>query len=392
MASKLTFAALGLGAALAATSAYAEDPAKIGMITTLSGPAGYLGEDVRDGFLLAMEEEGGKLGGTDIELLVEDDGLKPENAQQIADRMLKRDNVELITGIIFSNISPIVAPMTLGAGKFYVSPNSAPSTFAGAKCHEDYFVVSWQNDSLHEAAGIAAEKAGYKSAVAMAPNYQAGKDAVAGVKRRFSGEIVDEIYTQLGQSDYAAEIAKIRAAKPEMVFYFLPGGMGINFMKQYDQSGLKDEIPLVVSAPSLEQRVMEAVGDASLGVATSSHWNSDLDNAANKTFVEGFRKKYDREPTPYASQGYDTAKLIGSALKATGGKITSDKDAFRAALKAADFDSVRGDFKFANNNHPIHDWYAIKAEKGDDGKLRLVTTGVIAEDHVDAYHDECPMK
>lgn len=392
MASKLTFAALGLGAALAATSAYAEDPAKIGMITTLSGPAGYLGEDVRDGFLLAMDEEGGKLGGTDVELLVEDDGLKPENAQQIADRMLKRDNVELITGIIFSNISPIVAPMTLGAGKFYVSPNSAPSTFAGAKCHEDYFVVSWQNDSLHEAAGIAAEKAGYKSAVAMAPNYQAGKDSIAGFKRRFSGEIVDEIYTQLGQSDYAAEIAKIRAAKPEMVFYFLPGGMGINFMKQYDQSGLKDEIPLVVSAPSLEQRVMEAVGDASLGVATSSHWNSDLDNAANKTFVEGFRKKYDREPTPYASQGYDTAKLIGSALKATGGKITSDKDAFRAALKAADFDSVRGDFKFANNNHPIHDWYAIKAEKGDDGKLRLVTTGVIAEDHVDAYHDECPMK
>jgi branched-chain amino acid transport system substrate-binding protein len=392
MASKLTFAALGLGAALAATSAYAEDPAKIGMITTLSGPAGYLGEDVRDGFLLAMDEEGGKLGGVDIELLVEDDGLKPENAQQIADRMLKSDNVELITGVIFSNISPIVAPMTLGAGKFYVSPNSAPSTFAGAKCNEDYFVVSWQNDSLHEAAGMAAEKAGYKSAVAMAPNYQAGKDSIAGFKRRFSGEIVDEIYTQLGQSDYAAEIAKIRAAKPEMVFYFLPGGMGINFMKQYDQSGLKADIPLVVSAPSLEQRIMEAVGDASLGVATSSHWNADLDNAANKTFVEGFRKKYDREPTPYASQGYDTAKLIGSALKATGGKIMSDKDAFRAALKAADFDSVRGDFKFANNNHPIHDWYAIKAEKDADGNLQLVTTGVIAEDHVDAYHDECPMK
>ncbi len=392
MASRLTFAALGIGAALAASTALAADPVKIGMITTLSGPAGYLGEDVRDGFMLAMDEENGKLGGADVTLMVEDDGLKPENAQQIADRMIKRDGAEIITGVIFSNISPIVAPMALGAGLFYISPNSAPSTFAGEKCDPNYFVVSWQNDSLHEAAGIAAQKAGYKSAVALAPNYQAGKDAIAGFKRFFKGEIVDEIYTQLGQSDYAAEIAKIRADKPEMVFYFLPGGMGINFMKQYDQAGLKADIPLVVSAPSLEQRIMEAVGEASLGVSTSSHWNIDLDNAANKKFVEEFRAKYNREPTPYASQGYDTAKLIASALKSTGGKVSADKDGFRSALKAADFESTRGKFKFANNNHPIHDWYAIKAEKGSDGKLHLVTTGVIAEDHVDAYHDKCPMQ
>jgi len=392
MVSRLTLAALGLGTALVAAPALAEDPVKIGMITTLSGPAGYLGEDVRDGFLLAMDEEGGKLGGADIELIVEDDGLKPENAQQIADRMLKRDNVELITGIIFSNISPIVAPMTLGAGRFYVSPNSAPSIFAGEKCHEDYFVVSWQNDSLHEAAGKAAAASGHKNTIVLAPNYQAGKDSIAGFKRYYDGEIVDEIYTQLGQTDYAAEIAKIRAAKPEMVFYFLPGGMGINFMKQYDQSGLKGEIPLIVSSPSLEQRILGAVGDAALDVATSSHWNTDTDNAANKTFVDGFRKKYDREPTPYASQGYDTAKLIASALAKTGGKVMDDKDGFRTAMKAADFDSVRGEFKFANNNHPINDWYALKAEKGPDGKLQLVTTGLIAEDLIDAYHQNCAME
>ncbi len=390
MAVRLSLAAIGLGVAVAAAPAMAE-PVKIGMITTLSGPAGYLGEDVRDGFLLAMDEEGGKLGGADISLIVEDDGLKPETAQQVADRMIKRDGVELITGVIFSNIAPIVAPMTLGAGLFYVSPNAAPSTFAGDKCHEDYFVISWQNDSLHEAAGIAAEKAGKKSAVALAPNYQAGKDSIAGFKRYFKGEIVDEIYTQLGQTDYAAEIAKIRAANPEMVFYFLPGGMGINFMKQYDQAGLKDSIPLIVSAPSLEQRIMEAVGEASLGVATSSHWNIDLDNEVNKRFVEGFRAKYGREPTPYASQGYDTAKAIGAGLKASGGKVKADKDAFRAGIKAGDFESARGDFKFGTNNHPVNTWYAITVEKGSDGKLHLVTTGVIAEDLVDAYADQCPM-
>ncbi len=376
---------------LAAGAAIAQEPVKIGFVTTLSGPAGYLGEDARDAFLLAMDEEGGKLGGIDVELLVEDDGLNPGMGQQAADRLLQRENIQIMSGVIFSNIAPVVAPMTLERGVFYISPNAAPSTYAGAQCHEDYFVVAWQNDSLHEAAGIAATRAGHGNAIALAPNYQAGKDAIEGFKRFFEGEIVEEIYTQLNQTDYAAEIARIRDAAPEMVFYFLPGGMGINFMKQYDQSGLKEAIPLIVSMPSLEARILQAVGDAGLGVSTSSHWNADLDNEANVKFVEGFREKYGREPTPYASQGYDTAKLIASALAKTGGKVLDDKDAFRAALEEADFASVRGEFSFANNHHPIHDWYSLTVERADDGTLFLATQEKIAEDHVDAYHQDCPL-
>ncbi|MEL6784258.1 MAG: ABC transporter substrate-binding protein, partial [Pseudomonadota bacterium] len=286
-------------ATLMTTAAYAE-PVKIGMITTLSTGAGYLGEDVRDGFLLAVKEEDGKLGGTAVEVMVEDDGRKPGNGKQIADRFLKREKAEIITGVIFSNVSPVVAPIALKAGAFYISPNSAPSLFAGKGCHENYFVASWQNDSLHESAGVYANELGYKNAYILAPNYQAGKDSLAGFKRFFKGEIAGETYTKLGQTDYAAEIAKIRAAKPEMVFQFLPGGMGINFMKQYAQAGLKDSIPLVVSAVSMDDKIMGAVKDAAVGVRSTAHWSMHQDNAANAKFVEGFKAAYGRNPTVIA--------------------------------------------------------------------------------------------
>lgn len=374
-----------------ATAAVAE-PVKIGMITTLSTGAGYLGEDVRDGFMLAVTEEGGKLGGTEVEVLVEDDGRKPGNGKQIADKFLKKDKVEIMTGVIFSNITPVVVPLTLKAGAFYISPNSAPSIFAGEGCNQDYFVASWQNDTLHESAGVYANELGYKNAYILAPNYQAGKDSLAGFKRYFKGEIAGETYTKLGQTDYAAEIAKIRDANPEMVFHFLPGGMGINFLKQYSQAGLKEKFPLVVSTASMDERIMGAVKDAAVGVRSTAHWSVHLENDANKKFVEGFKKAYGRTPTVYASQGYDTAKLIASALQATGGKVGAAKDDFRAALKKADFESVRGEFKFSNNNHPMNDWIGQVVEKDSDGNIVNKIVKIVAEDHKDAYTDQCPLK
>ena len=379
------------GLLLSATCATAlAEEVKIGMITTLSGPAGYLGQDVRDGFMLAIAEEGGMLGGVKVEVLVEDDGLKPENGRAIAERFLERDEVEIMTGVIFSNISPVVAPLTLRAGRFYITPNSAPSQFAGKNCHENYFAVAWQNDSLHESAGLNATAQGYGNAFVLAPNYQAGKDAIAGFKRYFGGEIVGEVYTQLGQTDYAAEIARIRAADPEMVFQFLPGGMGINFAKQYDQAGMNAEVPMVLAAPSSDINILRAVGESMVGVSSSSHWNHDFDNDANRAFLAGFEAEYGRSPTVYASQGYDTAKLIASALMKTGGTVTADMDGFRAALKAADFDSVRGAFAFNTNNHPIQNWYArVVVER--DGKFVNETRGVIAENHADAYASECAL-
>ncbi|MEZ5647626.1 MAG: ABC transporter substrate-binding protein [Alphaproteobacteria bacterium] len=311
-----------------ATPIAAADSVKIGFITTLSGPAGYLGEDARDGFQLAIDLEGGRLGNIPVELLVEDDQLKPATGKQLADKFVKSDKVKIVSGIIFSNVAIAAVPGILESGAFFISPNAAPSEFAGQGCHKNYFVVSWQNDNLHESAGKAASDLGYKKMAILAPNYQAGKDALAGFRRYYKGEIVAEIFTKLDQTDFAPEIAQIRAAKPDAVFHFHPGGLGIAFTKQYIQAGLIKDIPLVAPMPSMENRVMTAIGDAAIGIQSTSHWNQDFTNEANKKFMAEFQKKYKRVPTEYAQQGYDAALLIASALKAVGGDINQE-DKFR---------------------------------------------------------------
>jgi branched-chain amino acid transport system substrate-binding protein len=389
MISKASISALAL-ALLAASPVQAQQPTKIGMITTLSGPGGYLGEDVRDGFNLAVELEGGKLGGTPVQVVVEDDALKPGQAKELVERFMKTEKMKILTGIIFSNVAAAVVPDVLDNGGVYVSPNAGPSNFAGKECHKNYFVTSWQNDTLHESAGQNATNLGYKKAVVLAPNYQAGTDAIAGFKRFFKGEVVKEIYTRLDQTDFAAEMAQIRAAKPDVVFQFHPGGLGITFARQYAQAGLLTEVPMVVAAPSLDSVILKAIGDAALGVNISSHWNSDFDNPANKTFVAAFQKKYNRIPSYYASQGYDTALAIAAALKATGGKV-DDVNAFSAAMRKADFQSVRGAFKFGPNQHPVHDWYSLKVEKGADGQLAIVTKGKVLTAHGDFYAKDCKL-
>lgn len=386
---KLKSLLLALAMAGAALPAGAETPVKIGMITTLSGPGGYLGQDIRDAFKLAIDMEGGKLGGVPVELIVEDDSLKPGQGKQIADRVMKNDGVKLFTGIVFSNVAGATVPDIVDSGAVYISPNAAPSNFAGKECHPNYFVVSWQNDSLHESAGQNATNLGYKRAFILAPNYQAGKDALAGFKRYFKGEIVGEVYTRLDQTDFAAEMAQIRAADPDVVFQFHPGGLGIAFLRQYQQAGLTGKIPMVLAAPSMDHVTLNAVGDAALGVNVSSHWNADLDNPANKAFMDAWQKAYDRPATYYSSQGYDTALLIASALRQTGGKL-DDIEAFNAALAKADFQSVRGAFKFGPNQHPVQDWRALRVEKDGD-KLVLKTVGTIFTGHGDAYAEQCKL-
>lgn len=378
-----------LAAFAAATPALAEDTIKIGVITTLSGPAGYLGQDVRDGLQLAIDMEGGKLGGVPVELVVEDDGLKPGNGRQIAEKYMADEGIKLLTGIIFSNVAGATVPDIVDNGAIYISPNAGPSNLAGKGCHENYFVVSWQNDALHEAAGAAAKKLGYTKAFALAPNYQAGKDAIAGFKRTFEGEILGEVYTQLGQTDYSAEMAQIRAANPEVVFQFHPGGMGIAFLRQYQQAGLLDQIPMVLSEPSTDAVVLNAVGEAAIGITATAHWNRDFDNESNKKFVAAWDEKYDRPITYYASQGYDTGLLIASALRQTGG--VDDIDALREAIRKADFASVRGAFKFGKNQHPVHNWYQLDIVAGEDGKPVAVTKEVLLENYGDSYAEQCEM-
>ncbi|MGB3223322.1 MAG: ABC transporter substrate-binding protein [Desulforhopalus sp.] len=384
---RLVIGLLGIGMMLS-TLSYGAEPVKIGMITTLSTKAGYLGEDIRDGFRLAIDQEEGKLGGIPVELMVEDDERKPEKGKRIAERYSKKDNVKIMTGIVFSNVAMAVVPKVVRDDVIYLSTNAAPSKLAGKGCNPNYFSVSYQNDNLDEVVGQYVTEAGHKSVYLIAPNYPAGKDHLAGFKRYYTGAVVGEVYTKLGQSDYAAELAALRATGPEAVFFFLPGGMGINFLKQYAQAGLNESIPVYGPAFSFDERILGAVGSAALGVKNGSQWTHDLDNQANKEFVAAYRKAYGRMPTLYASQGYDTARLIGSALQATGG--VDDIDAFRAALKKADFASVRGNFSFGNNQHPVQDIYireVIETESGFTNK----TIKKVFTNHIDAYAEECTM-
>ncbi|MEZ5887053.1 MAG: penicillin-binding protein activator [Paracoccaceae bacterium] len=368
-------------AAFAAMAGAAGAEVKVGMITTLSGGGAGLGIDVRDGFLLAIQQSGR----SDIELVVEDDQQKPEIAVQLADKMVQSDHVDLMTGIIWSNLAMAVVPSVTAQEMFYLSPNAGPSALAGAGCSKFYFNVAWQNDALHEAAGAYANGAGYANAFILAPNYPAGKDALTGFKRTFTGKLAGEIYTELGQTDYAAEIAQIRASGADSVYFFLPGGMGISFLKQYADSGVG--LPLVGPAFSFDQNILQAVGDAALGVVNTSQWSKDLDNDANKAFVASFQEAYGRLPSLYASQGFDTANLMLSALAKA---EPSDKAAFQAALEAADFASTRGKFAFGPNHHPVQDIYARRVVKEGDIYTNE-TVGTVLTDHGDAYAADCKM-
>lgn len=372
------------------SAAWAAEPVKIGMVTTLSTKAGYLGEEVRDGFKLAITQGSGKLGGVPVELLVEDDGRDPGKAKQIANRFMKRDDVKIMTGIIFSNVALAVVPKVVRSDVLYVSPNAGPSGLAGKGCHENYFNVAYQNDNLDEVVGKYVSAAGFENVYLLAPNYPAGKDHLAGFKRYYTGEVAGEVYTRLGQSDYAAEIAALRAAKPDAVFFFLPGGMGINFLKQFSQAGLNKSIPVFGPAFSFDERLLGAVGAAALGVKNGSQWTHDLDNPANRQFVAAFRAAYGRTPTLYASQGYDAARLIGSALESVDGNL--DKfEQFRAAVRKADFESVRGQFAFSANQHPIQNLYIREVVEDGQGGYTNKTLKAVFTDHANAYIDECKM-
>lgn len=377
-------------ATFAATAAGAQEPVKIGFITTLSGPGGYLGQDMRDAFALAVAAEGGKLGGVPVQIIIRDDGLKPGIGKQIAADLMSAENVKLFTGVAFSNVAGAIVPDIVDAGDIFVSPNAGPSNFAGKDCNKNYFVMSWLTDTMQGSAGRNATNLGYKRAYILAPNYQAGKDAIEGFKRQFKGDVVGESYTRLDQTDYAAEMAQIRAADPDVVFQFHPGGLGISFARQYQQAGLLGKIPMVVAEASMDATIIKAVGDAALGIDVSGAWNSDFDNPVNKAFVESYAKAYGRTPTMYAAQGYDTAIAIGAALKAVGGNIT-DTIGFRAAMLKADFKLTRGNFKFGNNQHPVQDWYAMKVERDGDGKPILKTRAKILSDYGDPYAAECKL-
>jgi branched-chain amino acid transport system substrate-binding protein len=384
-------AVLAAAAALMlATQAGAQDKLKIGLLTTLSGPPAALGQQQRNGFQLALKTLGNRLGGREVELLVQDDELKPDVAVGKAKAFVERDRVDFVVGPVFSNIlQAMLKPVTEG-GAILISPNAGTSNFAGKDCNPNLFVTSYQNDQVHEVLGKYAQDKGIKTAFIMAPNYQAGKDSLAGFKHYFKGDVVDEVYVPLNQLDYSAELSKIAAASPQAIFVFLPGGMGVNFVKQFRQAGLADKITFL-SAFTVDESTLPAQQEAALGFYGGANWAPDLDNPQNKAFVDAYLKEYNAVPGSYAFQAYDAALLIDSALKATSGS-TADKAALRAEMAKANFTSLRGKFRFNTNHYPIQDFYLVKVAKRPDGKYETQIAEKVFTDYADPHVKDCPMK
>ncbi|WP_332692086.1 ABC transporter substrate-binding protein [Bosea sp. (in: a-proteobacteria)] len=375
--------------ALGLSGAQAQEPLKIGVVSVLTGPAAALGQQVRDGFQLAVDQNGGKLGGVPVQITIIDDELKPDVAVGKVRSFVEGGKVDFVVGPVFSNILGAIAKPVLDSGAILISPNAGPSTMAGKACHQNFFVTSYQNDQVHEVLGKYAQDQNYKKAYIIAPNYQAGKDSLAGFKRYFKGEVLDEVYVPLTSLDFAAELAKIASAKPDVVFAFLPGGLGVNFVKQWSQAGLTGKVPFL-SAFTVDESTLPAQQDAAVGMFGGMTWAPNMDNPQTKKFVAAYEAAYKIVPGSYAQQSYDAAQLIDSAVKAAGG--TGDKDKLRAAIKKADFTSLRGKFKFNTNGYPIQDFYLVKVAKRADGKFQTEIAQKVFTDYADPHAKDCALK
>ncbi|RII83683.1 ABC transporter substrate-binding protein [Neopusillimonas maritima] len=364
---------------------------KIGFTGALSGPAAALGQDQYDGFMLAVEQNKGMLGGEAVEVIREDDQVKPEIGLQAARKLVDQDKVDAIVGMGFTNVLMAMLPPIIDSGVVAIATNSGPLTLSGAGCQPNVFSTAWQSDGPAEAMGVYAQENNFNNVYLMAPNYQAGKEMLAGFKRFYKGDVVDEVYTPLSQTDFSAEITMLQASSPEAVFVFYPGGLGINFVKQMRQAGMLEKIP-VLSVFTVDGTTLPALKGLADGVIAGAMWDASLENDASKEFVKAYQEKYGRVPSLYSASGYDAANLLGAAIESVDGKV-SDKVKFAAAVKEAgsSFQSVRGPFKFNNNNMPIQNFYAFQAEKTDDGvMMKHIDTPL--KNHKDAYHNECKLK
>ena len=372
------------------------DSVKIGFVTTLTTPAGVIGEDMKNAVNLAREHLGGKMAGRDIEIIFEDDGFKPETGKQKTDKLVKKDNVDFVAGYIWSHVLLASSKTVLDAGKFLISSNAGPSQLAGKDCHENFFSTSWQNDQAPMAMGEVLNQRGVKSLYIMVPNYAAGKNMAAGVERTFNGVVVGKDLTKWGkdkQLDFSAELAKARASGADGLYIFYPGSAGGAFIKQYQQAGLKDILPLYsvftvdsISLPKFQAAQMEGV----LGSNSTMFWAPDLDNAANRKFVADFKAKHGTYPSFYAAQSYDTIMLINSALQATGGDL-GDQDALRVAMEKADYPSIRGPYTYGNNHLPVQNFYLRKVVADAEGNWTTKVVATVYENHQDPYAGECTL-
>jgi branched-chain amino acid transport system substrate-binding protein len=384
-------AVLALGAGPAIAQQQAQQTVKIGFVSTFSGPVAAIGNDMKNSFELGLDHHGRKLGGLPVEVIYEDDQIKPEVGVQKTQKLIEADHVNFVVGYIWSNVMLAALKPLVDSKTMTIDANAGPSQLAGELCSPYVFSTSWQNDQTPAAVGRYMNDKGVKTAFLMGPNYAAGKDMLAGVQTTFKGQIVGQELTRWpDQLDFSAELSKARAAKPDAIFAFYPGGAGIQFITQYVQAGLKGQIPLY-TAFTIDDLSLPRLKDLAIGIPGAQEWVGDLANPENQKFVGDYKAKYGASPSFYGAQSYDAVSLIDSAVTAVKGDL-NDKEGMRKEMEKANFKSVRGSFKFGNNHIPIQNFYLQDAVKNADGSYALHTVATIVKDDQDRFHDQCPMK
>lgn len=364
---------------------------KIGFLGTLTGPSADVGRDQFDGFSLALEQLGGKLGGVAASVLKEDDQQKPEVALGALTKLLEKDKVDVVTGLTFASVFLALQNKIAATDVPFIGSVAGPSATAGPQCKRNLFVMSWNSDAPAEAMGKHLTDKGIKRISILTPNFVGGKDKVAGLKRFYKGEIVDEIYTPLNQLDFSAELTQIAASMPDAVFSFYPGSLGVSFVRQYQQAGLLGKIPFY-STNTIEGSTVDAMGASAIGAIVADTWTPGTPNAQSKQFVASFQKRFGRTPSAYAAFSYDAAMLLDAAVRSVNGD-TADRKALNRAIAAAQFKSVRGEFRFGNNNYPVQNYHLFQVAKAPSGKAEFkVIAADVLKSHADAYAAQCPGK
>lgn len=392
MINRLLTKCLSVLGALIASNAFA-GPAteiRIGLVTTLTTSAAAGGEATKEGIDLALEQLGSKLGGIPVKLLVEDDALNPALGKQKTEKLILQDRVHFLVGYNYSNVLMAAYKSAVDNQTFMLGTNAGPGILAGKQCSQWFFSIRDQNEQAPRILGEELNRKGVKRLYMLAPNYVAGKEMIEGVRSTYKGEVAGQDYTKWpDQLDFSSELAKVKAASPDAVYVFYPPAHAMQFVTQYQQAGLKDKIPLY-SNYTFDGITLPQIGKLGAGSLFTMFWSVDLDNEANKRFVDSFKKKYGREPSNFAASAYDAIMLIDSAVRAVGGEM-DDKAKLRAAIEAADFKSVRGKFRFGKNHFPIQDFYLLQVVQGSDGTYTTKTLSTAATDNVDSYADQCRM-
>jgi branched-chain amino acid transport system substrate-binding protein len=363
----------------------------IGVIATLSGPGAIAGQDLVDGFTIAMRHLGGRFANQEVRVVVNDDRGSPDIALQAVRRMLEREKVDIVlTGVSQASLMAIVGPLETSR-VFVLNLDTAPAALAGPECSPWLFDLGTPAEGVHEAAGLYFTNEKVRRLVVVGPDSPITADAVAALKRTFTGEVVATLMPRHGATTYPGEIAQLRRLRPDAVYTLLTGGMGVDFVREYDAAGLKAEMPLAGSWLSFERPMLPAMAEAASDVPNIGPWSFDLDTPQNRRLVTDFDAEYGRSATSWVAEGYDAGLLLDAALKTTNGR-TSDADALRAALRRAEFPSVRGAFRFNSNHFPVVNLYLRRVGRDAKGRANSELKGVLLKDWRDHQAARCPMR